>query len=127
MFPRKDQGSMLVLALIVIFLMTVLAADVFDVSMVEYEASVNGAKITRLEYALNIGLEIAKAHILQDATDTDIDSLQDTWATPLHETIGGESAESVKELASEKGPPKIELTVEIEDEESKWPLPAAVI
>jgi type II secretory pathway component PulK len=127
MLPRQDSGSMLVLALIIILLMTVLAADVFDASMVEYEASVNGAKITRLEYALNIGLEIAKAHILQDGNDTDIDSLQDSWATPLQETIGGDSAESVKELASEQGPPKIELTIEIEDEESKWPLPMALL
>ena len=91
---------MLILALIIVFLMTVLASDITEVSMVEYEASVNVGKITRLEYALEAGLEVAKAHLIQDAIDTDIDSLSDSWAQPIKLTLGGESAESIEERAS---------------------------
>jgi hypothetical protein len=114
---------MLILALIIVFLMTVLASDITEVSMVEYEASVNVGKITRLEYALDAALEVAKAHLIQDAIDTDIDSLQDSWAQPIKLTLGGASAESIEERALDQPPPGVEVTLEIEDEERKWPLP----
>jgi type II secretory pathway component PulK len=122
-----ERGSMLIIALIAVFLMCVLVSDVANVSMVEYEASVNGGKITRLEYALDAGLERAKAILIQDGIDTDIDSLAEAWAEPIEETIGGESAETVKERASEEGPGQIQLTIEIEDEAGKWPLPLVVV
>jgi type II secretory pathway component PulK len=118
---------MLILALIVVLLMTVIVSDVFNVSMVEYETSVNVGKLVRLKYALDAGFEIAKANLLQDSLDTDIDSLSEPWAQPMKEQIGGESAESVKERASEEGVGLIEVNIEIEDEESKWPLPLVVI
>jgi hypothetical protein len=119
---EREQGSMLILALIIVFLMTVLVSDITEVSMVEYEASVNVGNLARLDYALNAGFEVAKAYLIQDALDTDIDSLGDAWAQPIKQTIGGESAQSVKERASEERPGAVDVTIEIEDEESKWPL-----
>jgi type II secretory pathway component PulK len=113
---------MLILALIIVFLMTVLASDITQVSMVEYEASANVGKLTRLNYALEAALEVAKAHLVQDGIDTDIDSLGDSWSQPIKLTLGGESAESVEERASETPPGGIEVTIEIEDEERKWPI-----
>jgi Type II secretion system (T2SS), protein K len=118
---------MLILALIVVFLMTVLASDITEVSMVEYETSVNVGKLTRMEYALDAALEVAKAHLVQDAMDTEIDSLNDSWAQPISLTLGGQSAESAEERASENAPGGVEVTVEIEDEESKWPLARTVL
>jgi type II secretory pathway component PulK len=124
---ESQRGSMLILALIVVFLMTVLASDITEVSMVEYEASANVGKIVRLEYALNAALEVAKAHLVQDGQDTDIDSLQDSWAQPIKITLGGKSAESVEERASDQAPGGVDVTIEIEDEESKWPLALCVL
>jgi type II secretory pathway component PulK len=114
---------MLILALIVVFLMTVLVSDITNVSVIEYEASVNGGKLVRLKYGLEAGFEIAKANLVQDGMDTDIDSLGDAWSQPIRETLGGESSRSIEEQASEDATGQVELTIEIEDEESKWPLP----
>jgi type II secretory pathway component PulK len=124
---ERQRGSMLILALIIVFLMTVLVSDITEVSMVEYEASVNVGNIARLEYGLNAGLEVAKAYLVQDAMDTDVDSLADAWAQPIKQTMGGESAQSVKERASGERPGAVDVTIEMEDEESKWPLSLLVV
>jgi type II secretory pathway component PulK len=123
---NSERGSMLIIALIVVLLMTVLVTDVTQVSMVEYEASVNGSKLVRLEYALDAGLEIAKAHLIQDGIDTEIDSQNDSWAQPIKEQLGGSSGKTIEETATGASD-SVDLLIEIEDESAKWPLPLLVM
>lgn len=125
-FADPERGSLLIIALIVVLLISVIVSDVTQVSMVEYEASVNGGKLVRLEYALDAGLEIAKANLVQDGLDTDIDSLGDAWASPIKQSLGGASAQTMKERATDASS-DVEILIEIEDEASKWPLPLLVV
>jgi type II secretory pathway component PulK len=124
---ESERGSLLIIALIVVFLMSVLVSDVANVAMAEYEASVNAAQVTRLKFALDAGFEIAKANLVQDLADTDVDSLADAWAQPMTEKVAGGYGQVEEQRDSEEGAGVIELDIEIEDEAGKWPLPLATI
>ncbi len=126
--PRQgERGSMMLMALIVLTLMIVLVSDVKNVARIEYEASLNAANEVKLTYALTGGYEIAKAHIIQDSKDTDIDSLSDSWNQPIKQQFAPDASSNAiggvnNAYTSSKAPGTVDVTIEIEDEDRKWPL-----
>ena len=133
---RAERGSILLLSLLVLTLMIVFVADATQVAGIEYEASLHGANDLKLEAALRYGYETARAHLQQDGSDTEIDSLAEEWNTPLEITVNNPAAQQngggreVRTRAygtegqTESG---VKVTVEIEDEERKWPLGLLVV
>lgn len=132
---RAERGSILLLSLLVLTLMIVFVADATQVAGIEYEASLHGANDLKLEAALRYGFETARAHLLQDVSDTEIDSLAEEWNTPLEITVNDTSNQqsSGREIQSkaygnqESQGGGVKVTVEIEDEERKWPLGLLVV
>jgi type II secretory pathway component PulK len=135
---RGERGSILVLSLLLLTLMMVFVGDALQVAQVEYEASVMIANEVKLEAALRYGYELARARISQDGIDTDIDSLAESWNTPIETRVGGAStggdgrrlevpSVAYREEDGTTPEPGIDVVVEIEDEDRKWPLGILVV
>lgn len=128
-----QRGSTLLLGLLVCALMMVLVADLTSVAQLEYEQSLNASDLLLIDAGLNAGLEIAKANLIQDAADTEIDSLSESWNQPIEEELtppeSNVSARKYRRLndTSNSGGTTVHLKIEIEDEERKWPLGLLVI
>jgi type II secretory pathway component PulK len=132
--PRaSERGSILLLALLVLTLMMVFVADATQVSLVEYESSLNGANELKIEAALRYGFETARAHLKQDGLDTEIDSLAEEWNTPQEINVsppadrrdaGGRevATQAYGGQNADGAPDGVKVVVEVEDEERKWPL-----
>ncbi len=113
---------MLLLGLMVILLMIVLVTDATQVSRLEHDASRNSIDNLRLEWAVQGGLEVAKAHLNQDLLETDIDSLQEGWCKIPEDVLAAPRDEGAPSTD-----PDVRLRIEIEDEERKWPLGLLVV
>lgn len=120
---REERGTILVAAVLIIFLVMVIVADASLVANVEWEATRNADLDLRLEYAIKGGFELAKCYLVDDADNAgDVDSLLEEWAQPEgierdfnpNTDWGGSSSENGD------GHPKVTIT--IEDEDRKWPL-----
>jgi type II secretory pathway component PulK len=136
--PRRgERGSILLLALLVLTLMMVFVADATQVSLVEFEASLNSSNLLKLDAALQYGYESAKAHLRQDEVDSEIDTLAEEWNNPLEITLddptkrtderGRELPTQALGAGGQGSAEAVKVTVEIEDEERKWPLGLLVV
>jgi type II secretory pathway component PulK len=135
---RSERGSILLLSFLLLALMMVFVADATQVAAIEYEASLHGANDLKLEAALRYGYETARAHLQQDQSDTEIDSLAEEWNTPLELQVADPAAEKGGRAEVETDPyaqfaggsgatEGVKVTIEIEDEERKWPLGLLVV
>lgn len=134
---RGERGSILLLSFLLLALMMVFAGDSQQVALVEYEASLNAANALKIDAALQYGYELAKANLQQDAVDSEIDTLAEEWNTVQEITVndptklpqGSGREVSTAAFASDvnDGSEGVKLTIEIEDEERKWPLGLLVL
>ena len=123
---RRDQGTVLVLAFLVITLTLVLVVDAAYIAQVEWEATRNADAGTQLEFALKGGYQIALALLVDDLQASQIDSLDEEWALPDgHERTLNPSSilEGEEAPEDENGDPTVPvIRIRIEDEDRKWPL-----
>jgi hypothetical protein len=136
--PRsQERGTILVVAVLIVFLMMVIVTDTSLVARVEWEATANSDIDLKLEYAVRGGYEIAKAYLVDDEENAgDIDTLLEEWSAPEGiqrefnpEGAGGGSSSPMAGGGGGEGGqenwPKV--TILIEDEERKWPLPLLMV
>ncbi len=127
-WPRpqsSERGAALILVIIVASLLIILAAEATSVATTEWEASQNADLELRLDYALKAGLEIAKAHILDDAENSpETDTLLEPWCSTEGITKDLDPNTLAPGLVPnpEDSGDSIKLRIFIEDEERKWPL-----
>lgn len=138
--PRSgEQGTILIVAMILTTLAIVIVADMRTVSRVEWEAATNADVDFILDAALRAGYQIAEAYLRQDYVDSpDVDHLLEEWADPggisrtLDPTEYGELAYQASRggpagAASEPDEASIpKLRIFIEDEDRKYPLPLLI-
>lgn len=124
-----EEGTVLVLSLIVIAFMAILVIDTHNVAQVELVAASNADVQLRLEYACRGGYQLAEAYLRQDQVDSpETDSLVDQWADPNgfdrtfdpEEAVGSFSDSG--QGGDEEESDKLKVRFVIEDEERKWPL-----
>lgn len=130
--PRPgEEGTILVVAVLIVFLMMVIVTDTTLVADVEWEATSNADLDLQLEFALRGGYEIAKAHLVDDLESApETDTLLEEWAAPegIEKDFSPEAAgagSSGSEPGGENASPKVRIF--IEDEERKWPLPFLMV
>jgi type II secretory pathway component PulK len=137
--PRpKEQGTILIVAMILTTLAIVIVADLRTVTRVEWEAATNADIDFILDAALRAGYQIAEAHLRQDSKDApEVDHLLEEWAgtdgfskvldpseygeVAYQENLGSGGGSTEENKASIP-----ELRIFIEDEERKYPLPLLV-
>jgi type II secretory pathway component PulK len=134
---RRERGSILLLAFLILALMMVFVADATQVSLTEYEAGLNTANLLKIDAALQYGYELGKAHLRQDLVDSEIDTLAEEWNNPIEVTLNDPTKrpeEGRREMATQAFAPQgenaseaVKVTIEIEDEERKWPLGLLVV
>jgi len=129
---RNEEGTILLLVVMVIALVFIIVADATLIARVELEATENADELLISEMALKGGYQIAEAWLREDLTSGDVDTLQDVWANPegieqifnpmevgaegpfIQEGGGEEAGFDTEEL------PQVKIF--IEDEDRKWPL-----
>jgi hypothetical protein len=136
--PRaNEQGTILIVAMILTTLAIVIVADLRTVTRVEWEAATNADIDFILDAALRAGYQIAEAHLRNDSKEApEVDHLLEEWASTdgftkvLDPSEYGEVAYqgslSGGGGSSEDNASIPELKIFIEDEDRKYPLPLLV-
>lgn len=130
---RSESGTILVITMILVFLVSIIAIDARYIARIEWEAATNADVDFLLEVAVRGGYQLAEAYIRQDLEDSpDVDHLFEEWAsdqgiqkdfdpTGYGERAYHEQGTQAQGGEGEDASPKVRIF--IEDEDRKYPLP----
>ncbi|NRA95257.1 MAG: general secretion pathway protein GspK [Planctomycetes bacterium] len=132
--PRqRERGTILVITMILIFLVSIIAIDARYMARIEWEAATNADVNFLLEVAVRGGYQLAEAYLRQDLEDgAEVDHAFEEWASDqgiekeFDPTAYGERAYHEQGAQAHGGEgrdgfPRIHIF--IEDEDRKYPLP----
>jgi type II secretory pathway component PulK len=127
--PRQsEEGTILIIAILIVSLILVIASDARYVARVEWEAASNADVDFQLEQALKAGYQVAETYLRQDLVDSpDVDHLYEEWASNEgieKELDPGQYGFRISTPPRPDGTsPFPSIRIFIEDEERKYPLP----
>lgn len=132
--PRqRERGTILVITMILIFLVSIIAIDARYMARIEWEAATNADVDFLLEVAVRGGYQLAEAYLRQDLEDgADVDHAFEEWASDqgiekeFDPTAYGERAYNEQGTQAHGGEARStvpRVRIFIEDEDRKYPLP----
>jgi len=132
--PRQgERGTILVITMILIFLVSIIAIDARYMARIEWEAATNADIDFLLEVAVRGGYQMAEAYLRQDLEDgAEVDHLFEEWGSEqgiqkeFDPSAYGERAyyeQGTQAQGAEGRDAFPHIRIFIEDEDRKYPLP----